>query len=63
MRKQPIIALYFEIETVLKFYNLGARSLLAVLSIFRRSSSLLIVSLSLRNATKPVLIDAIYLNH
>ena len=22
--KQPIIALYFEFETVLKFYNLGA---------------------------------------
>ena len=26
VRKQPIIALYFEFETVLKFYNLGARS-------------------------------------
>ena len=26
VRKQPIIALYFEYETVLKFYNLGARS-------------------------------------
>ena len=25
-RKQPIDALYFESETVLKFYNLGARS-------------------------------------
>ena len=25
VRKQPIIALYFEFETVLKFYNLGAR--------------------------------------
>ena len=24
VRKQPIIALYFEFETVLKFYNLGA---------------------------------------
>ena len=24
VRKQPIIALYFESETVLKFYNLGA---------------------------------------
>ena len=27
VRKQPIIALYFEFETVLKFYNLGARAL------------------------------------
>ena len=27
VRKQPIIALYFESETVLKFYNLEARSL------------------------------------
>ena len=26
LRKQPIIALYFEFETVLKFYNLRARS-------------------------------------
>ena len=26
VRKQPIIALYFESETVVKFYNLGARS-------------------------------------
>ena len=25
VRKQPIIALYFESETVLKFYNLEAR--------------------------------------
>ena len=25
VRKQPIIALYFEIEPVLKFYNLEAR--------------------------------------
>ena len=25
VRKQSIIALYFEFETVLKFYNLGAR--------------------------------------
>ena len=25
VRKQPIIALYFEFETVLKFYNLKAR--------------------------------------
>ena len=25
VRKQPIIALYFEFETVLKFYNLEAR--------------------------------------
>ena len=24
VRKQPIIAVYFEFETVLKFYNLGA---------------------------------------
>ena len=24
--KQPIIAVYFEFETVLKFYNLGART-------------------------------------
>ena len=24
VRKQPIIALYFEFETVFKFYNLGA---------------------------------------
>ena len=28
VRKQPIIALYFESETVLKFYNLEARSIL-----------------------------------
>ena len=27
VRKQPIIALYFESETVLKFYNLEAQSL------------------------------------
>ena len=27
VHKQPIIALYFEFETVLKFYNLGARFL------------------------------------
>ena len=27
VRKQPIIALYFEFETVLKFYNLEACSL------------------------------------
>ena len=27
VRKQPIIALYFEFETVLKFYNLKARGL------------------------------------
>ena len=26
VRKQPIIALYFEFENDLKFYNLGARS-------------------------------------
>ena len=26
VHKQPIIALYFEFETVLKFYNLDARS-------------------------------------
>ena len=26
VRKQPIIALYFESETVLKFYNLEARA-------------------------------------
>ena len=26
VRKQPIIALYFESQTVLKFYNLEARS-------------------------------------
>ena len=26
VRKQPIIALYFEFETVFKFYNLEARS-------------------------------------
>ena len=26
VRKQPIIALYFEFETVLKFWNLGART-------------------------------------
>ena len=26
VRKQPIIALYFEFEAVLKFYNLGALS-------------------------------------
>ena len=26
VRKQPIIALYFESETVLKFYNLEART-------------------------------------
>ena len=26
VRKQPIIALSFEFETVLKFYNLGARN-------------------------------------
>ena len=26
VRKQPIVALYFEFETVLKFYNLKARS-------------------------------------
>ena len=26
VRKQPIIALYFESETVLKFYNLGIRT-------------------------------------
>ena len=26
VRKQPIIVLYFESETVLKFYNLEARS-------------------------------------
>ena len=26
VRKQPIIALYFESDTVLKFYNLEARS-------------------------------------
>ena len=26
VRKQPIIALYFESETVLKFYNLGTWS-------------------------------------
>ena len=25
VRKQPIVALYFEFETVLKFYNLDAR--------------------------------------
>ena len=25
VRKQPIIALYFEFETIVKFYNLGAR--------------------------------------
>ena len=24
VRKQPIIAIYFEFETVLKFYNLGS---------------------------------------
>ena len=27
VHKQPIIALYFEFETVLKFYNLEARSI------------------------------------
>ena len=26
VRRQPIIALYFEFETVLKFYNLEART-------------------------------------
>ena len=26
VHKQPIIALYFEFETILKFYNLGAGS-------------------------------------
>ena len=26
VRKQPIIALYFELETILKFYNLEART-------------------------------------
>ena len=26
VRKQPIIALYFEFETILKFYNLEART-------------------------------------
>ena len=26
VRKQPIVVLYFEVETVLKFYNLEARS-------------------------------------
>ena len=36
VRKQPIIALYFEPETVLKFYNIGAQ----VLSAFECSFSL-----------------------
>ena len=30
VRKQPIIALYFESETVIKFYNLEARALLTM---------------------------------
>ena len=30
VRKQPIIALYFEFETVLKFYNLGGMNILRI---------------------------------
>ena len=35
VRKQPIIALYFESEIELKFYNLEAYLLLNVLNIYR----------------------------
>ena len=31
IRKQPIIALYFEFETLLKFYNLEARKVRKIL--------------------------------
>ena len=39
VRKQPIIALYFESETVLKFYNLEASSLVLVKMIAKLEST------------------------
>ena len=38
VRKQPIVVLYFEFETVLKFYNLEARSAIMALSVSSASN-------------------------
>ena len=38
--KYPIIALYFESETVLKFFNLAARTIPGLFSFFKDSISL-----------------------
>ena len=43
VRKQPIIALYFESETVLKFYNLEARTVTDLRVIFVKAVLCLIV--------------------
>ena len=42
VRKQPIIALYFESENELKLYNLEARSMLKAMFSFKICNSLLI---------------------
>ena len=51
VRKQPIIALYFESETVLKFYNLEARTnkvlvLILVQTVFEKVISRLVSKLA-----------------
>ena len=45
VRKEPIIALYFEFETVLKFYNLEASTKLALMCLAQGHNAVTLASL------------------